>query len=158
MLDGDEFVINGAKIWTSLAHRADMMFMLVRTDPDAPRHAGISLLLVDMKSRGIDVKPIVNMADVHHFNQVTFDDVRVPKQNLVGDMNDGWRVGMTVLNHERSGIEFAAGARAALEDLVGYINDDESSVGSAKSDPSVRIKLKTQKIRYCKDLTRERAK
>ncbi|MDA1278801.1 MAG: acyl-CoA dehydrogenase family protein [Chloroflexi bacterium] len=141
VLVGDEFVINGAKIWTSLGHRADMMFMLVRTNPDAPRHAGISLLLVDMKSPGIEVRPIVNMANVHHFNQVTFDDVRVPKANLVGDLNDGWRVGMTVLNHERSGIEFAAGARAVLEELVKYLKKDDSPVSTAKSDPNVRLRL-----------------
>jgi alkylation response protein AidB-like acyl-CoA dehydrogenase len=141
VLDGDEFVINGAKIWTSMGHRADMMFMLVRTNPDEPRHAGISLLLVDMKTPGIEVKPIVNMADVHHFNQVIFDDVRVPKANLVGDLNDGWRVGMTILNHERSGIEFAAGARAAIDELIEYIIDDDSPISQAKSDPNVRIKL-----------------
>jgi alkylation response protein AidB-like acyl-CoA dehydrogenase len=140
-LYGDEFVINGAKIWTSMGHRADMMFMLVRTNPDEPRHAGISLLLVDMKTPGIDVQPIVNMAGVHHFNQVIFDNVCVPKENLVGDLNDGWRVGMTILNHERSGIEFAAGARAAIEELIAYINNPDSPVHSAKSDPAVRIKL-----------------
>ncbi len=141
VLDGDEFVINGAKIWTTMGHRADMMFMLVRTNPDEPLHAGISLLLVDMKTLGIEVKPIVNMADIHHFNQVIFDDVRVPKANLVGDLNDGWRVGMTILNHERSGIEFAAGARAAIEELIVYINDDDSPVSQAKSDPNMRIKI-----------------
>jgi alkylation response protein AidB-like acyl-CoA dehydrogenase len=141
VLDGDDFVINGAKIWTSLAHRADMMFMLVRTNPEAPRHAGISLLLVDMTTPGIEILPIVNMANVHHFNQVIFENVRVPKANLVGELNDGWRVGMTILNHERSGIEFAAGARAALEELVDYINNENSAVSSAKSDPNVRIRL-----------------
>ncbi len=141
VLDGDEFVINGAKIWTTMGHRADMMFMLVRTNPDEPLHAGISLLLVDMKTLGIEVKPIVNMADIHHFNQVIFDDVRVPKANLVGDLNDGWRVGMTILNHERSGIEFAAGARAAIEELIVYINNDDSPVSQAKSDPNMRIKI-----------------
>ncbi len=140
-IDGDDFVVNGAKIWTSMGHRADMMFMLVRTNPEEPLHAGISLLLVDMKSPGIEVNPIVNMADVHHFNQVIFDNVRVPKENLVGDLNDGWRVGMTILNHERSGIEFAAGARAAIEELVAYITDDDSPASQAKSDPNVRIKL-----------------
>ena len=141
VLDDDEFVINGVKIWTSMGHHADMMFMLVRTNPDEPLHAGISLLLVDMKTPGIEVKPIVNMADVHHFNQVIFDDVRVPKANLVGDLNDGWRVGMTILNHERSGIELVAGARAAIEELIEYIKDDGSPVNQVKSDPNVRIKL-----------------
>ena len=139
--DGDDFVVTGAKIWTSLAHRADMMFMLVRTDPDAPPHKGISLIIVDMKSHGLDVKPIINMAGLHSFNQVIFDDVRVPKANLVGELNDGWRAGMTVLNFERSGIDYAAWARISLEELIEYVTNDDSLATTAKSDPSVRIKL-----------------
>ncbi len=141
VLDGDVFVINGAKIWTSLAHRADMMFMLVRTDPDTAPHRGISLLLVDMKTPGIQVLPIINMAGVHSFNQVVFDDVRVPKANLVGDLNDGWRVGMTVLNFERSGIDYAAWARASMEELVDYVRNEESLVSTIKTNPDVRSKL-----------------
>ena len=141
VLDGDNFIVNGAKIWTSLAHRADMMFMLVRTDPDAAPHKGISLLLVDMKTPGIQVLPIINMAGVHSFNQVVFDDVRVPQANLVGDLNDGWRVGMTVLNFERSGIDYAAWARAALEELVDYVKNDDSLVSTVKTHPEVRGKL-----------------
>jgi len=141
VLDGDNFIVNGAKIWTSLAHRADMMFMLVRTDPDAAPHKGISLLLVDMKTPGIQVLPIINMAGVHSFNQVVFDDVRVPQANLVGDLNDGWRVGMTVLNFERSGIDYAVWARAALEELVDYVKNDDSLVSTVKTDPEVRGKL-----------------
>ena len=139
--DGDDFVVTGAKIWTSLAHRADMMFMLVRTDPDAPPHKGISLIVVDMKSPGVEVLPIINMAGLHSFNQVVFDEVRVPKANLVGELNDGWRAGMTVLNFERSGIDYAAWARIALEELTEYVTNDDSLVTAAKSDPSVRIKL-----------------
>ena len=141
VLDGDNFIVNGAKIWTSLAHRADMMFMLVRTDPDAAPHRGISLLLVDMKSPGIQVLPIINMAGVHSFNQGVFDDVHVPKANLVGDLNDGWRVGMTVLNFERSGIDYAAWARAALEELVSYVKNDDSLVSTVKTNPEVRGNL-----------------
>ena len=141
VLDGDNFIVNGAKIWTSLAHRADMMFMLVRTDPDAAPHKGISLLLVDMKTPGIQVLPIINMAGVHSFNQVVFDDVRVPQANLVGDLNDGWRVGMTVLNFERSGIDYAVWARAALEELVDYVKNDDSLISAVKTDPEVRGKL-----------------
>jgi len=141
VIDGDNFIVNGAKIWTSLAHRADMMFMLVRTDPDAAPHKGISLLLVDMKTPGIQVLPIINMAGVHSFNQVVFDDVRVPQANLVGDLNDGWRVGMTVLNFERSGIDYAAWARAALEELVDYVKNDDSLVSTVKTGPEVRGKL-----------------
>ena len=139
--DGDDYLVTGAKIWTSLAHRANMMFMLVRTDLEATPHKGISLVMVDMKSTGIEVLPIVNMAGVHSFNQVVFDNVRVPKSNLVGDPNDGWRAGMTVLNFERSGIDYAAWARAALEEIVDYVNSDEAVVTSAKTDPNVRIKL-----------------
>lgn len=141
VLDGDSFIVNGAKIWTTLAHRADMMFMLVRTDPDAAPHKGISLLLVDMKTPGIQVLPIINMAGVHSFNQVVFDDVRVPQANLVGDLNDGWRVGMTVLNFERSGIDYAAWARAALKELVDYVKTDDSLVSTVKTGPEVRGKL-----------------
>ena len=141
VLNGDNFIVNGAKIWTSLAHRADMMFMLVRTDPDAAPHKGISLLLVDMKTPGIQVLPIINMAGVHSFNQVVFDDVRVPQANLVGDLNDGWRVGMTVLNFERSGIDYAVWARAALEELVDYVKNDDSLVSTVKTNPEVRGKL-----------------
>ena len=139
--DGDDYLVTGAKIWTSLAHRANMMFMLVRTDLEATPHKGISLVMVDMKSTGIEVLPIVNMAGVNSFNQVVFDNVRVPKSNLVGDPNDGWRAGMTVLNFERSGIDYAAWARAALEEIVDYVNSDEAAATSAKTDPTVRIKL-----------------
>ncbi len=138
--DGDDFVVTGAKIWTSLAHRADMMFMLVRTDPEAAPHRGISLILVDMKSPGVEVQPIVNMAGVHSFNQVVFDQVRVPKANLIGQLNDGWRAGMTVLNFERSGIDYAAWARAALEEIIEHVQS-EDAVTSTKSDPAIRIKL-----------------
>ena len=138
---GDHFEVTGAKIWTSLAHRADMMFMLVRTDPDAAPHKGISLLMVDMKAPGVEVNPIINMAGVHSFNQVVFDRVQVPKENLVGDLNDGWRAGMTVLNFERSGIDYAAWARAALEELVDYVKNENSEVTSLKSNPAVSRKL-----------------
>ncbi|HCI86522.1 MAG TPA: acyl-CoA dehydrogenase [Dehalococcoidia bacterium] len=138
---GDYFEVTGAKIWTSLAHRADMMFMLVRTDLDATPHKGISLLMVDMKAPGVEVNPIINMAGVHSFNQVVFDQVKVPKENLIGDMNDGWRAGMTVLNFERSGIDYAAWARAALEELIDYVKSEDSEVNSLKSDPTVGRKL-----------------
>ena len=138
---GDYFEVTGAKIWTSLAHRADTMFMLVRTDPDAAPHNGISLLMVDMKAPGVEVNPIINMAGVHSFNQVVFDQVKVPKENLIGDMNDGWRAGMTVLNFERSGIDYAAWARAALEELIDYVKSEDSEVNSLKSDPTVGRKL-----------------
>ena len=95
--EGDYFRVNGSKVWTSLAHRADWMMVLVRTDPEAPKHRGISFLLVDMKSPGVEVRPIMNMAGTHEFNEVFFDDVQVPKGNLVGEKDRGWYVAVTLL-------------------------------------------------------------
>ncbi len=118
--DGDEYVINGQKIWTSGGHRANQMFCLVRTDPDAPKHRGISFLLIDdIKSvPGLTIRPLVNMANRHHFNEVFFEDVRVPARNLIGEENRGWYVGMTLLDFERSGIGVTAGQRHTLEALA----------------------------------------
>jgi alkylation response protein AidB-like acyl-CoA dehydrogenase len=100
--DGDYFIVNGQKVWTSGAQYADWIFMLVRTDPNAPKHNGISYLLVDMKTPGITVRPLV-LANGHaHFNEVFFEDVRVPKANLVGPKNEGWKVTITTLMFERS--------------------------------------------------------
>ena len=126
-VDGDEYVVNGTKIWTSNGHRADWIILLARTDTDAPKHRGITMLLVDMKTPGISVNPIVNMAGMHEFNQVFFDNVRVPKRNLVGEENRGWYVGATLLDFERSGVQYSAEARRTIDDLVGFIKDNPSS-------------------------------
>ena len=90
--DGDDFIINGQKIWTSGAHRADRMMLLARTDADAPKHKGISYFLLNMKTPGITVRPLTNMADTPSFNEVFFDNVRVPKSDLLGELNRGWYV------------------------------------------------------------------
>jgi alkylation response protein AidB-like acyl-CoA dehydrogenase len=103
---GDYFEVNGQKVWTSGAQYADWMFMLARTDPDAPKHRGISYLLLDMKSPGVSVRPLITMNGHAHFNEVFFDNVQVPRDNLVGQINDGWKVAMTTLSFERS---FAGG-------------------------------------------------
>jgi alkylation response protein AidB-like acyl-CoA dehydrogenase len=101
-LKGDYFVVNGQKVWTSGAQFADKMFLLARTDPNAPKHKGISyLLLDDMCSAGVDVRPMVVMNGHHHFNEVFFDNVRIPRENLVGPMNEGWKVAVTTLAFER---------------------------------------------------------
>ena len=118
--DGDDYIINGQKIWTSGGHRANQMFCLVRTDPDAPKHRGISFLLIDdiKNTPGLSVRPLINMAGRHHFNEVFFEDVRVPAKNRIGEENRGWYVGMTLLDFERSGIGTTAGQRKTLEGMT----------------------------------------
>ncbi len=98
---GDYFVLNGQKIWTSGAQYADWMFLLARSDPAAPKHLGISYLLLDMRTKGIEVRPLVTASGHAHFNEVFFEDVQVPKENLVGPKNEGWKVAMTTLSFER---------------------------------------------------------
>jgi alkylation response protein AidB-like acyl-CoA dehydrogenase len=117
--DGDDYMVNGQKIWTSGGHRANWMFMLARTDPDAPKHRGISFLLLDVANTpGVEVRPLINMANRHHFNEVFFSDVRIPRKNLIGEENRGWYVGMTLLDFERSGIGGTAAQRRTLEKLA----------------------------------------
>jgi alkylation response protein AidB-like acyl-CoA dehydrogenase len=123
--DGDDFVINGQKIWTSGAQYAHWMFMMARTDPDAPKHKGISYFLVDMKSPGVTVRPLTNLANQNMFNEVFFEDVRVPAKNLVGELNRGWYIGTTTLDFERSSIGSAVGIRLQLDQLVKYAKQHE---------------------------------
>ena len=125
--DGDELVINGGKVWTTMAHRADWIMLLTRTDPDAPKHRGISFVLVDMKSPGVTVRPIINMAGGHEFNQVTFDDVRVPRANVVGEEDRGWYVAVTLLDFERSGFDYSAAARRLLDDTKEFATDTKQN-------------------------------
>ena len=136
--DGDEFVINGSKIWTSMAHRGDWIMLLARTDTDAPKHRGISFFLVDMKTPGIQVRPIVNMAGRHDFNQVIFDNVRVPACNLVGEENRGWYVAVTLLDFERSGIDYSSNGRRLLDDTWRYAADTKRAGQVLTQVPWVR--------------------
>ena len=139
--DGDDYVINGSKIWTSMAHRSDWIMVLARTDPDAPKHRGISFILVDMKSPGVSVQAVYNMTGGHDFNQVFFDNVRVPKKNLVGEENRGWYVGVTLLDFERSGIDYSATSRRLLAELVGYVRDARSNGKPVATDTQTRNML-----------------
>ena len=139
--DGDDFIINGTKIWTSSAHRADHIMVLTRTDPDAPKHRGISFLLCDMNTPGLTVNPIINMAGDHGFNMVTFDNVRVPKKNLVGEQNRGWYVGATLLDFERSGVDYSAGGRRVLEELIAYAKDNDQNGSLIASNAIMRNRL-----------------
>lgn len=101
VLDGDVWVLNGQKIWTSAGHLADHIFTLARTDPDAPKHKGISFMLVDMRQPGIEVRPIKMISGESEFNEVFYTDATVPKDNIVGGVNNGWRVAMALLGYER---------------------------------------------------------
>ncbi len=132
--DGDDFVINGQKIWTSGAHRSNWMFMLARTEPDAPKHRGISYLLLDMKTPGITIRPLINMAGRHGFNEVFFEDVRVPVRNVVGEINRGWYIGATTLDFERSPIGNSVGQRQVLERYIEYIRANKLMTPSLRSE------------------------
>lgn len=102
--EGDHYIVNGQKTWTTLGQHADMIFCLVRTDPDAKKQEGISFLLIDMKTPGITVRPIIMLDEEHEVNEVFFDNVKVPVQNLIGDENRGWTYAKYLLGHERTGI------------------------------------------------------
>jgi alkylation response protein AidB-like acyl-CoA dehydrogenase len=132
--DGDDYVVNGQKIWTSGAHVAQYMILLARTDPDAPKHKGISYFIVDMKLPGIEVRPLVNMANNHDFNEVFFDNVRVPKDNLLGEENRGWYVGTTTLDFERSGIATSVSHGLMVRDLADFVREHRDEGFISKSE------------------------
>ncbi len=118
--DGDVYVVNGQKIWTSLAHRARWMILLARTDPDAPKHKGISYFLLDMKLPGITIRPLVNMLGSHEFNEVFFEEVRVPADCLLGEENRGWYMAATTLDFERSNIATSVSMRRIADDMIDW--------------------------------------
>jgi alkylation response protein AidB-like acyl-CoA dehydrogenase len=119
VLDGDQFVINGQKTWNSLGHHADWCQLYVRTDPTAPKHAGISCLLVDMRTPGIEARPLRTMTGDTMFSELFFTDVRVPQSALLGPLNQGWKVAMTTLSYERAGVaKFHLSLSARFTDLV----------------------------------------
>ncbi len=131
--DGDDWVVNGQKIWTSGAHRADWMILLARTDPDAPKHKGITYFMLDMHSPGVEVRPLVNMAGTHEFNEVFFEDVRIPSRHILGEVDRGWYGAVTTLDFERSSIGSSVGMQQTVEDIIKFAQDNRgtglSSVG-----------------------------
>jgi alkylation response protein AidB-like acyl-CoA dehydrogenase len=139
--DGDEWVINGQKIWSSYGHYSDWCFMLARTDPDAPKHKGISYFLVDMKTPGITVKPLINIAGTKGFNELFFENVRVPKDALLGEKNQGWYMATTTLSYERTAIEAPSRAQRILNDLVRYAKLTKKNGRILAQDANVRQRL-----------------
>ena len=124
--DGDDYVVSGQKVWTSLGHRADWCQLYVRTDPAAPKHKGISCLIVDMALPGIEVRPLVTLNGAADFAEVFFNDVRVPADALLGPLNGGWQVATTTLSHERAGAaRLYAQLEVQLRDLVADLADCE---------------------------------
>ena len=149
-LDGDQWVLNGQKIWTSAGHLADHIFTLARTDPDAPKHKGISFLLVDMRQPGIEVRPIKMLSGESEFNEVFYTDAVVPKENVVGGVNNGWAVAMGLLGFER-------GAAASIAPIAFEAEFDRllqlAKDRGVNNDPRIRQKLawcysKVQVMRY----------
>ena len=137
--DGDEYVLNGQKIWTTGAQHANWMYMLARTDADAPKHRGISMLMFPMESNGVSVRPLVNMADFKGFNEVFFEDVRVPIENRLGEENRGWYVGMTLTDYERSGIGNSVGTQRRLAGLLKAARTTDSNQTVMNSSTTWRL-------------------
>jgi alkylation response protein AidB-like acyl-CoA dehydrogenase len=134
--DGDEYVVNGQKIWTSNGHLADYLWVPVRTDPDAPKHRGISALLIPTDLPGVEFRPLINMGREHGFNESFFEDVRVPVKNRIGDENRGWYVGATALDFERSGIAGSATVRRDVRELAEYLVTPEGRTYSSPKSPA----------------------
>lgn len=137
----DEYVINGQKTWCSYGHLADYCWLAARTDPDASRHEGISIFIVDMKTPGITIRPLINILNRHSFNEVFFDDVRIPKENLVGQKNKGWYQLMIALDFERSSIGYAATNQRIIEELVKYAKETTRNGEPLANDPLIRNEL-----------------
>jgi pimeloyl-CoA dehydrogenase len=139
--DGDHYVVNGQKIWTSTAHVADWMFALVRTDAEAQRHRGISFLLIDLKSPGVTVRPIRSIDGAHHLNEVFLQDVRVPLDNRVGDEGQGWECARFLLANERSGIANVGACRERLDRARELASRTRRSGRLLADDPHLRHEL-----------------
>jgi alkylation response protein AidB-like acyl-CoA dehydrogenase len=136
---GDYFILDGQKTWSTNANRADWGYVLARTDPDVPKHKGITFLLMDMRTPGVTARHLPNI--VGTYCEIFLDSVHVPKENLVGDVNDGWRVANTVLGYERSGVHRSAAARRNLDRLIQYAKQTVRDGEPLFKTPAVRHKL-----------------
>ena len=145
-LDGDDFVVNGQKVWSSFAHIADYCILMVRTDNEAPKHKGITYLLADMHAPGVEVRPLRQITGDPEFNEIFFSDVRIPRKNVLGEMNDGWKVAMTTLLHERGTLGFALTARLEVltRKLIELAKEQRSNGHRAADDPIFRDRIARQ--------------
>ncbi|MDE1169482.1 MAG: acyl-CoA dehydrogenase family protein [Pseudomonas sp.] len=139
--DGDHYIVNGQKTWTTLGQHANMIFCLVRTDPEAQQQRGISFLLIDMQSPGITVRPIITLDGDHEVNEVFFDNVKVPVENLVGEENKGWTCAKYLLTHERTGLAGIGGSKAALKHLKAIAAKELSEGKPLLDDPLFRAQI-----------------
>ena len=139
--DGDDYIVNGAKVWTTYAQHADWIFCLVRTGSFERRQQGISFLLIDMKSEGVQVNPIHSIDNHHSLNEVVFDNVRVPQENLIGAENQGWTYAKALLAHERTSIAGVADSRRWLRDIIELAKQQTTAKGSLIDDPLFQTRL-----------------
>jgi len=144
--DGDDLILNGQKIWGTGAHTADYAWLIAKTNPDAPKkHKGISMMIVDCKSPGVTINPIINICGIHSFNQVFFDDVRVPKKNIVGEKDKGFYYMMAALQYERLVLGIG-GFRRILEELIQYAKEKKYKGGLLSKNPLIQNKLASMAI------------
>ncbi|CAN5478041.1 acyl-CoA dehydrogenase [soil metagenome] len=145
--DGDQWVVNGQKVWTSGARQSDWGILLARTDPDQPKHKGITFFVVDMRTPGIDVRPLRQINGGYHFNEVFLTDVVVPDANVIGALNDGWRVTMTTLTNERHAIG-SGGGGAKVQDLIALAKEVGRSDDPVLRDALTELYTRQELLRY----------
>ncbi|MFH1484933.1 MAG: acyl-CoA dehydrogenase family protein [Chloroflexota bacterium] len=146
--DGNDLVITGQKVWTSRAHLADFCYLVVRTDSDAPKHRGLSEIVVDLKLPGITVRPLIDMTGGYHFNEVFFDGVRVPKTALIGEKNRGWYQIISQLDFERSGLERLMGNYLLFRDIINYAREIQRHGKPLGEHRAIRHKLAQLAIEF----------
>jgi alkylation response protein AidB-like acyl-CoA dehydrogenase len=151
VIDGDDYILNGQKRWTSGSHYSDFGWLLAKTDPDAPKHKSLSLFLVDLRSPGVDVRPVPDLRGVAGYNpeptnEIFLDNVRVPKMNLIGGENRGWYVNVTLMDFERSGIEMVVRNEYYIQELIAYLRELQEKAGASERLTILRHKLVQLKI------------
>lgn len=146
--DGDYYVINGQKVWTSGGHLAELGWLLARTDPQAPKRKGLSEFIIDMKTPGITIRPLINIAGAHSFNEVFFDEVRIPKRNLVGEKNRGFYQIMAQMDYERAGLERLMQNYPLYVDILDYVKKTSRNGLPLKNDSRIKHSLAQVEIEY----------